>query len=69
MQLQDQVAIVTGGARGIGRAIALACSRAGAAVVIADIDAADGALWFATEGGGVSRLAPHPRPLALTPAP
>jgi len=59
MQLQDQVAIVTGGARGTGRAIALAYSRAGAAVVIADIDAADGALWFATEGG-VSRLTPTP---------
>jgi NAD(P)-dependent dehydrogenase (short-subunit alcohol dehydrogenase family) len=51
---------VTGGARGTGRAIALAYSRAGAAVVIADIDAADGALWFATEGGGVSRLTPPP---------
>ncbi len=51
---------MTGGARGTGRAIALAYSRAGAAVVIADIDAADGALWFATEGGGVSRLTPTP---------
>jgi NAD(P)-dependent dehydrogenase (short-subunit alcohol dehydrogenase family) len=60
MQLQDQVAIVTGGARGIGRAIALACSRAGAAVVIADIDAAHGAATCAeiTAAGGRARFVP-----------
>ncbi len=36
----DQVAIVTGGASGIGRSIATALTRAGAKVVIADLDAA-----------------------------
>ena len=37
MDIQDKVAIVTGGARGIGRATAVALARAGArAVVIAD---------------------------------
>jgi len=36
--LAGRVAIVTGGARGIGKAIALGCAAAGAAVVIADID-------------------------------
>jgi 3-oxoacyl-[acyl-carrier protein] reductase len=34
MQLKDQIALVTGGSRGIGRACALALSRAGAFVVI-----------------------------------
>lgn len=39
MELQDQVVVVTGSASGIGRALALATSRAGAAgVVIADLD-------------------------------
>lgn len=35
--LTDQVAIVTGGGGGIGRAIALACAEVGADIVIADI--------------------------------
>jgi citronellol/citronellal dehydrogenase len=38
MELDQQVAIVTGGGRGIGRATALELARLGADVVVADID-------------------------------
>ncbi len=40
MQLTDKVAVVTGGARGIGREICYALARAGANVMIGDIDLA-----------------------------
>jgi glucose 1-dehydrogenase len=44
MRLESQVAIVTGGGRGIGRAIAKAFAQEGAAVIIAELDADQGAV-------------------------
>ncbi len=38
MQLKDKVALVTGGARGIGKAIAMTLARAGADIIIADVN-------------------------------
>jgi NAD(P)-dependent dehydrogenase (short-subunit alcohol dehydrogenase family) len=39
MQLKDKVAVITGGAQGIGRAICLGMAREGASVVVADLQA------------------------------
>lgn len=56
MQLENKVAIVTGGARGIGLAIAKRYAAEGAKVVIADIDAVTGEAAASTLGSACSRF-------------
>jgi 2-hydroxycyclohexanecarboxyl-CoA dehydrogenase len=53
-RFDDQIAIVTGGASGIGRATAVRMAGEGAAVVIADVnvEGADGVAKSISEGGG-----------------
>lgn len=56
MQIEDAVAVVTGGANGIGRATAIALAEADADVVVSDIDAA-GAEAVAAEVEAIGRKA------------
>lgn len=53
-ELKGKVAVVTGAASGIGRAAALAMAGEGAAVIVADVDAAGGkeTVRLIGEGGG-----------------
>ena len=58
MQLENKVAIVTGGARGIGLAIAKRYAADGAKVVIADIDGSAGEAAATALGGARCRFVP-----------
>ena len=55
LRLDRRVAVVTGGARGIGRATARTLALAGATVVIADVDPAESEALVAEIGGGGGR--------------
>ena len=56
MQLEDRIALVTGGARGLGRGIALVLAERGADVAVCDINL-DGARQTADEIGATGRKA------------
>jgi NAD(P)-dependent dehydrogenase (short-subunit alcohol dehydrogenase family) len=58
MRLEDKCAIVTGGARGIGLAIAKALAREGASVALADINLGGAKTAAATVGGEGARTLP-----------
>lgn len=51
MELRDKVALITGGASGLGRATALALAAEGVEVVVADIDEAGGRAVAGQVGG------------------
>jgi len=53
--LKDRIALVTGGAQGIGAAVALSLAEAGAVVVVSDLREPTGTLRAIRSAGGIAR--------------
>ena len=66
-RVEGKVTLVTGGASGIGRAIALTFAREGAKLVVADMNADGGqqTVHMITENGGEATLYMQRMPLHL----
>jgi NAD(P)-dependent dehydrogenase (short-subunit alcohol dehydrogenase family) len=54
-ELEGKVAVVSGAASGIGRAVALAYAREGAAVVVSDVNEFMNGAYVPIDGGCLAR--------------
>lgn len=70
MKLSQRIALVVGGGNGLGRAVAIACAKEGATVVVADLDghAAQETLTLAAPAAGRALALDIAQPAAVTAA-
>jgi 15-hydroxyprostaglandin dehydrogenase (NAD) len=66
MEIEGKVALVSGGASGIGRAAVLALAERGAKVVVADVEEEGGRQTVEMAGAKGGSVRPEPSPSAST---